>query len=81
MDKAIEDIFEARKEIEHLRVELERNSKELEMYKTALDLACGGMAFNYCKSCRLENSYVNCSGCNTKEDGWVEHYLQKAREE
>ena len=64
-----------------VRIELERTEKELKTYKKALDLACGGVAFNYCKSCQLENSYVNCSGCKTREDGWVEHYLQKAREE
>lgn len=59
----------------------EEKCEELEVYKKALDLACGGMVFNYCKSCKLENSYVNCSDCKTKEGGWVDYYLDMARDE
>lgn len=54
---------------------------ELKTYQKALELACEGMGFNYCKNCYLEHRHGHCSYCNTKGDSWVDYYLQKVREE
>lgn len=80
LDYVIKDLYEAEEEIERLRVELEKNSKELETYKKALDY------LDNCISVGCENSYtcdVYCehSECIKKDmrGRWSKLALQKAR--
>lgn len=70
------------KELKTLRVEHEKNSKELEDYKKALKMACHQITYLDCDSdCDL---FENCKHpCTTlacgEEDTWVDFYLKKAR--
>lgn len=55
LDSAIKDLYEARQEIERLRVELEKNSKELEVYKKATTFISEYVECNYsCDLCRFQ---------------------------
>lgn len=72
------------KDIGDLLHQLKDTSKlnqEFELYKKALELACDGMGFNYCKNCCLVHRHVYCLDCDTREDSWMEYYLQKAKED
>lgn len=69
------------KELKTLRVELEKNSKELELYNRALEMACDTIADRDCTdviACS-RNSCELYALCFNEIDG-KEYFLQKVRE-
>lgn len=68
-DEDLLKIAEWLEELKDLRVELEKNSKELEVYKRALELAC--------QDVKKHHPILNCLGV----EHWNDFYLNKARAE